>query len=147
MFQASALVTVAILTGGTIGALFGTSRAALAETPVPAEIATEVAVLGDASVTVHLQPFLTEEELATLRLVQTNDQALALFVPNRSGFAAIAASPEDGFIRDGAPVVSAKALAELPDAQTAADNAIAACNEARIGKSECVVVLEVAPAK
>jgi hypothetical protein len=142
MIQNSAFVTVAVLVGGAIGAIFGTSRAALAETAV----ASEVATLGASVVTLYVHDFLTPEELTTLRLVATNDQALRLFVPNRKGYAAIAVSPEDGFIRDGAPVASAKALAELADAKAADKAALDACNAARQGKADCVVVLEVAPA-
>jgi hypothetical protein len=142
MIQTGAFVTMAFMVGGTIGAVFGTSRAALAQTAP----ATEVARLGDSVITLHLHDFLTPEELTTLRLVASNDQALSLFVPNRKGYAAIAVSPNEGFIRDGAPVASAKALAELPDAAGAKSAALEACNAARSAKADCVIVLEVAPA-
>ncbi len=115
----------------------------MAQSAVP----TEVGVNGLSAVTLHLQPFLTEEELTTLRLVASNDQALGLFVADRKGFAAMAASPEDGFVRGGAPVKSAVALADFPNAAAASTEALAACDALRIGPSPCVVVLEVAPAK
>ena len=110
------------------------------------DVPVESAVLGTSAITLHVQPFLTKEELVTLRLVMTNDQALSLFVPDKAGFAALAVSPEDGFIRDGAPVISAIALAGLPDAATAAAKAVEACNAARAGTADCVTVLEIAPA-
>ena len=37
----------------------------------------ETGKFGGTEVTLHLQPFLTEQELTTLRLVLTNEQALA----------------------------------------------------------------------
>ena len=75
-----------------------------------------------------------EDELMALRLVMTNEDALALFVPKSGGFAALAMSPDDGFIRDGAPAKSAVALADLPDAGTAAAEAAKACDGLRKGK-------------
>ncbi|NJM83676.1 MAG: hypothetical protein HC844_15510 [Tabrizicola sp.] len=85
--------------------------------PAGAEtVVGEAARLGASSVTLYPYGFLTEEELTTLRLVMSNEQALALFVPERSGFAALAVSPDDGFIRNGAPVASASALGNMPDA-------------------------------
>ncbi len=104
------------------------------------------ATLGKSQITLHKQAFLTPEELATLEIVLKNEQALSLFVPNNTGFAALAVSPEDGFIRGGQPVASAVALAELPDAVTAATEAIKACDQIKKGKAPCVLVLEVAPA-
>lgn len=124
--------------------------------PAQAEgVPVEEAVLGDAQVRLYVHPFLAADELATLRLVMTNEQALALFVPNASGFAALAAAPSEGVIRDGKPVASAIALADLPDAASAAKAATAACDQARRGgdagasaaDEACVVVLEVAPAE
>lgn len=117
--------------------------AALAQTSVP----TEVTPLGGATVTLHMHDFLTPEELATLRLVASNEQALALFVPGKDGFAAMAASPEEGVIRDAKPVVSAVALAGLEDAAEAQTAALAACDAARKTQSPCVIVLEVSPAE
>lgn len=114
------------------------------------DVPVETAKLGKSNVTLHVQPFLTEEELATLRLVMTNKDALAVFVPGKPGsFAALAMSPDEGFIRDGQPVGSAMALADFKDAAAAATEAMAACDAARKPKSKasCVVVLEVGPAK
>lgn len=114
---------------------------------LPALAAPETATLGGSQITLHPQPFLTDEELATLRLVLVNEQALMIFVPKTGGFAALAVSPDDGFIRGGKPVPSATALAELPDAASAAAEAVKACDAARKGKAPCVLVLEVAPAQ
>jgi hypothetical protein len=122
----------------------------LAALPVLAQdVPVETAKLGKSGVTLHVHPFLTDEELATLRLVMTNKDALAVFVPGKPGsYAALAMSPDEGFIRDGQPVASAMALADFPDAATAAAEAAAACDAARKAKSKapCVVVLEVGPA-
>src|SRR3990167_1622992 len=85
-------------------------------------------------------------EVATLRVIGTNEEALKLFVVSDKGHAAIAVSPEDGFIRDGAPVASAIAVADLPDAETAKADALAACDAARNGASPCVILLQVSPA-
>ncbi len=123
----------------------------LAALPVLAQdVPVETAKLDKFDVTLHVHPFLSEEELATLRLVMTNKDALAVFVPGKPGtFAAMAMAPDEGFIRDGAPVASAMALADFADAATAATEAMAACDAARQSKSKasCVVVLEVGPAK
>lgn len=110
------------------------------------EVKTEVAELAGFDITLHLQPFLTESELATLRVVATNPDALALFVPDASkGFAALAVSPDDGFLPEGAPAASAQAIGGLPDAATAAKDALAACDKLRKGEAACVLVLEIAP--
>jgi hypothetical protein len=109
--------------------------------------AVETALNGSVSVSLHLHPFLTDEELATLRLVLTNDQALDLFLPKRTGFATLAMSPEDGFVRDGGLVPSAQALADLPDANAARTAATSACDALRKGASPCVVVLDIAPSQ
>ena len=109
-------------------------------------VKTEVAELGASRITLHLQPFLTEAELATLRVVMTNPDALAIFVPDASkGFAALAVSPDDGFLPAGAPAASAQAIAGLPDQATAAKDALAACDKLRKGATACVLVLEIAP--
>lgn len=126
---------------GLAGLALMTSSALAEDVPV------ETATLGKSAVTLHIHPFLKDDELATLRLVATNEQALALFVPSQKGFAAMALSPDDGLIRDGQPVPSAIALADLPDAETARLKAAEACDKARSGKKPCVVVLEVSPAK
>jgi hypothetical protein len=110
------------------------------------DVPVEVTTLGTSQVTLHLHGFLAEDELTVLRLVAKDTNALALFVPEGEGFAAMAASPDDGFIRDGAPVASAVALSGLADADTAKADALAACEAARKGEAGCVLVLEVAPA-
>lgn len=122
--------------------------AVLAATAAQAqEVAVETANLGGSAITLHLHPFLTPEELATLRLVMTNDQALAIFVPDATkGFAAMAAAPGEGFIRDGQPVASAIAIAGMADAAAAAEAALKGCEAARQGGDPCVTVLEIAPA-
>lgn len=113
------------------------------------EVPVETAELGDNVVTLHLYPFLTEEEVTLLRLVTTNADALALFVPEQGGFAAMAVSPVEGVVREGVPVPSAIAVGQLPDAETARADATGKCNAAREKQRkrdpECVVVLEVMP--
>ncbi len=115
--------------------------------PAVAEVPTEVTSLSGSQVTLHLHPFLTEDELATLRLVATNEQALSLFVTSRKGNAALAISESDGFIRDGQPAKSAIALADFESPEAARDATISGCDAVRKGKSGCVVVLEVGPAQ
>lgn len=111
------------------------------------EVPTEVSKLAGQKITLHLQPFLTETELSTLRLVATNRQALKLFVTSPKGYAAIAVAPKEGFIRDGSPVGSATAIGELPDAASAAAAAMKGCDAVRKGGAPCVVVLEVGPGR
>jgi hypothetical protein len=94
---------------------------------------------------VHLHPFLKKDELATLRVVASHEEALKLFITGKQGHAAIAAAPREGFMRNGVPVSSAVALSNLPDPETARRDVISACNAARKGGPECVVILEVAP--
>ncbi|MFN3293792.1 MAG: hypothetical protein ACK4S2_10110 [Gemmobacter sp.] len=119
---------------------------ALFSAPVLAQsVPTEVQRLGPAQVTLHLHPFLTPEEQATLRLVASNEQALALFVPRPGRHAAIAVAPDEGFIRAGQPVASATAMSDLPDAEAARAAALQGCEGARKQGAACVVVLEVAP--
>lgn len=114
-------------------------------TSAKAEVATETSTIGDFTITLYLQDFLTEDDLTTLRLVAKDKNALALFVPAGGGFAALAASPEDGFTKDGMPATSASAISGLADAATAATQAIAACQAASKSKAACVLLLEVAP--
>ena len=121
------------------------AAAAMLAAPVRAEVATETATLGEYNVTMHVQPFLTEDDLSILRLVLTSQDALALFVPQANGFAAMAASPDDGFVKDGVPSASVVALGGLPDAATAAANAVDGCQKAKQGAADCVVILEIAP--
>ncbi|MDB5666552.1 hypothetical protein [Cypionkella sp.] len=110
------------------------------------QVKTEVAELDGFSITLHQHAFLTQSELATLRVVMSNRDALALFVPDSSkGFAALAVSPDDGFLPEGAPAKSAQAIGGLPDAATAAQAALAACDGLRKGAASCVLVLEIAP--
>ncbi len=138
-----AVVVAGLLAAGLVGGVLGAAGPVMAQAEVPVEVGT----LGASEVALHIHPFLSDEELTALRLVATNEQALALFVPDASkGHSAMAASPDDGVFRDGKPVASAMALAGLPDAATARTNALAACDKARSGKAACVVVLEVAPA-
>jgi hypothetical protein len=112
-----------------------------AQDAVPVETAT----LGDAQITLHLHPFLNSEELDLLRVVMTSKEALALFVLGTKGHAAMAASPDEGFIRDGVPPASAIALADFADAETARTDVLTACDAARKGAAPCVVILEIAP--
>ncbi len=109
-------------------------------------VPVERAVLGTSAITLHQHPFLTEEEVMTLRFVLSNQQALELFVPRKGGFAALAVSPDDGFIRTGTPVKSAVAVGDLPDAAAARAAASKACEAAKTGSQPCVIVLEIAPA-
>ena len=129
------------------GALTGFAAALIAGVALSAQaqVATEVSTLGDFTITLHLHDFLTADDLTVLRLVAKDKTALAMFVPEQGGFAALAASPDDGFTKDGAPVASAAALGGLPDAAAAADAATKACQAATTAKSACVIVLEVAP--
>lgn len=121
--------------------LAGWAGMAAAEAP-PAETAE----IGAARVTVHGWEFLSAEEMAALKLVLVNEEALKLFVPEgQGGHAAMAMSPDDGFIREGALVPSAVAIAGVASAEEAATAAVAACEAARKGTAACVVVLEVAP--
>ena len=131
-----------ILGGGVLAfaLAFGGAPVAGAQT-----VPVETGVNGGSAVTLHLHPFLTADEVATLRLVASNDQALSLFVTSRKGHAALAVSPAEGFVREGKPVVSAVALSDLPDAEAARVAAVAGCDAARKASAPCVVVLEVAP--
>lgn len=110
------------------------------------DVLTEVATLGGSTVTLHVHGFLSEQELATLRVIGTNEEALKLFVVSDKGHAAIAVSPDEGFIRESAPVASAIAVADLPDAETATTEALKACDAARKGEAPCVILLQVSPA-
>lgn len=127
-------------------ALFAAGLALLVS-PAFADVAVEKSVNGESSVTLHVQPFLDATELATLRLVATNKDALALFVPSSKGYAALAAAPKEGFIKEGVPVASAVALSDLPDAAAASEAALKACNAARKSDEDCVLLLEVGPNK
>ena len=106
----------------------------------------EEAELEWSKIKLHILPFLAEDELGILRVVLKSKDALVLFVPaDQEGFAALAVSPDDGFIRDGTPVASATALAGFPDAETARTAALEGCDKLRAGAVPCQIVLEVAP--
>jgi hypothetical protein len=128
-------------------ALFAAGLALLVLPANAADVEVEKSINGESAVTLYVQPFLDATELAMLRLVATNKEALALFVPSAKGYAAMAAAPKEGFIKDGAPVPSAVALSDLPDAATASEAALKACNAARKTSVDCVILLEVGPAK
>ncbi|MGQ0611897.1 MAG: hypothetical protein ACT4N9_12425 [Paracoccaceae bacterium] len=127
-------MVVAILAGVTLGG------AARAEVPV------EVSTIDGTQVTIHLHDFLSAQELGVLRLVGGNSQMLQAFMQGATGYGAMALSPDDGYIRGGLPSGSASARMGLADAQAAAAAALEACNAARTGAAECVVVLELGPA-
>lgn len=115
-------------------------------TPLPASAAErETYQLQGSTVTVIAHDFLNAQELETLRLVGTDPQALALFMGEGAGHGAIAVAPAQGFIRDGMPAAGVAALAQLPDAQSARDAALAMCEEERQSGPGCTVVLELAP--
>lgn len=111
------------------------------------EVPVETGRLGKQEITLHVHPFLLADELDVLRKVLVNKDVLAVLVPAKGGYAALSVSPDDGFIRDGVPVESAVALAQLPDAETARTETLKACDAARKGRADCVVVLEIAPRK
>jgi len=118
--------------------------AALAE-----DVPVEVSTLDASQISLHLYPFLTEQDLTTLRLVATNRDALSVFLPSKNPrhFAALALAPADGFLQDGTPAASAIALSDFPDAAAASKATLAACDAKRDPKTAlCVVVLEVGPA-
>lgn len=125
--------------------MLGLGLMLVAGAAVAQDVPVEVAVLKGQQVTIHLQPFLNEEELAMLRLVQTNKQALGLFVTSSGGYAAMAAAPDEGLVRNGGFPPSAIAIGDLPDAAAAAAAALAACEDKRQGGEPCVIVLEVGP--
>lgn len=113
------------------------------------DVPVEVNKLAGSQVTLHVYPFLTEEELRTLRLVATNRDALSVFLPSKdkTHFAALALAPDDGFLTDGAPASTAIALGDFPDAAAAAKATIDACDAKRAkDTAPCVAVLEVGPA-
>lgn len=101
--------------------------------------------LGNLNVDLHVHSFLSEEELMTLRIVTQSAETLAVLVPEGSTIAALAVAPDEGFIRDGMPVESATAIRDLPSLAQAREDAVQACNAARSGGAECVVILEVSP--
>lgn len=126
-------------------AVMGAALCGAMALPALGEVAVETTTLGDYTVQVYLHPFLTEEDLGILRLVSSDMQFLTMFVPQAKGHSALAASPEEGFVKDGVPVPSAAALGGLDSAETAAKNTIAACQNAAKAKAPCVVILQVSP--
>ena len=58
------------------------------------DVPVETGKIGKSTVTLHVQPFLNEQELTTLRLVLTNKQALEIFLGQGEGFAAMAVNPD-----------------------------------------------------
>jgi hypothetical protein len=125
----------------------GLAVAMAAVLPAAAQDTVKVEVYEQAGlrVQVYVFPFLDETELATLRLVATNAEAQALFLPEGGGHAAMAVAPAEGFIRSGAPVASAVAVGALPDAEAARAKALEGCEAARKKRPACEVVLTVAP--
>lgn len=115
----------------------------LSAQPVPRETST----LAGQQITLHVHPFLTAEDLTLLRLVATNEQALAVFITRSGQHAALAVAPAEGFVRGGQPVASAAALSDLPSPETARTAALEVCERARRSGPACVVILEVAPAR
>lgn len=111
------------------------------------EVPTEVSRLGGQEVTLHLHPFLTDEEAAVLRTVASNEQALQLFITRARRHSAMALAPAEGFIRAGQPVASAFAISDLRNAADARTGALEGCERARRAGAGCVIVLEVAPAR
>lgn len=105
----------------------------------------ETFLLDGIEVRVTVHPFLTEEELLTLRLVGQSREALGLFVTEAAGYSALAIAPDEGFVRAGMPVDSAVALSGLPSMEAAQAAAMEGCDALRNGGLPCVIVLEVAP--
>jgi hypothetical protein len=118
----------------------------LATPALSQSVPTEVSRLGGQQVTLHLHPFLTADELAMLRVVASNDQALAVFITTPGRHAAMALAPDEGFVRGGQPVTSAFAISDLQTPEDARTGALEGCERARRAGPACVVVLEVAPA-
>lgn len=101
--------------------------------------------LPQVEIVVYELPFLSNEELETLKLVGQNEDALALFLPEGARFGAMAVAPEDGFIRNGMPAESATAVSDLPDLGAARSAALAQCDAARSGGPACQIALEIIP--
>lgn len=108
------------------------------------DIRVETIERDNTTITLRLHPFLTAEEVAMLRMVVASNEALAMFVPEGKGFAALAVSPREGFIRDGMPVSSAQALGGAATAGLAAEGAQTECTRLKTRGPDCVTILEVA---
>jgi hypothetical protein len=119
----------------------------LAAPALAQSVPTETARLGGQQITLHLHPFLTADETAMLRLVASNEQALAVFITNPGRHSAMALAPAEGFVRAGQPVASAFAISDLTTSQDARTGALEGCERARRTGPACVVVLEVEPAR
>lgn len=122
----------------------------VANVAMAGDVPVEVSKLGGSQIKLHIYPFLNAQDLKTLRLVATNKQALAIFVPSNDKklYAAMALAPDDGFLKDGAPAETAIAISNFADAAAAAKQTAATCDAKRNKKGKpCVIVLEVGPAK
>jgi hypothetical protein len=109
-------------------------------------VPTESHRLAGQQITLHMHPFLTADETAMLRMVASNEQALAVFITNAGRHSALAVAPAEGFVRSGQPVASAFAISDLLTPADARTGALEGCERARRAGPACVVVLEVAPA-
>ncbi len=108
-------------------------------------VPTEVTRTAGAEITVHLHPFLTDEDRATLQVIAATPAALEALLGESGGHAAIALAPEEGLMRDGVPADSAIAVGQLRDAAAARREALEGCDAVRRSNSACVIVLEVTP--
>jgi len=109
------------------------------------QAAAELYQLDGVEISVMTHAFLSDEEMMTLRLVGQNRDALALFVPEGPGYAALAIAPDEGFVREGVPVDSAIAMSGMQDIDSARASALEACDAARQTAQDCVIALEVTP--
>ena len=108
-------------------------------------VETETLDPGNATVTLTLHPFLAKDEVDMLRNIGSTPGAIEMMVGDTKNFGAIAASPDEGFLRDGLPVASAVAVAQKPDAQSARAAAVAECQAVAKSRKPCVPILEIAP--
>lgn len=123
----------------------GLAALSLTSLPARAQTAQEVTTLGTHIITITLHPFLSDEDLTVLRFIASAPEALALFITSNDGHAAIAVSPDEGFVKDGAPTAGVGALGGLPDAETAARDAVAACQKSATTPTPCQVILQISP--
>lgn len=108
-------------------------------------VPTEVTRFDRAEVTLHLHPFLTPTDKAMLQIIAGNEQALATFLGEAGGHAAMALAPAEGLMQGDVPAASATAVGQLPDAATARARALEECDAARRSGPDCEVVIEVMP--
>ena len=118
--------------------------AVIASSPAPAQN-VESYTLDGMEVTLRLHDFLTQEDIAMLRLVGQRRDALELFVPQQEGHAAMALAPQDGLLREGLMSESAVAIGDMPSLDAARTAAKERCNAARSAGPECVIALEIKP--